>query len=126
MTRKVSIALMALALAACDGPSVGTLVFDLTTPRSDDGAIQFAITARPGYEVLSLEAACAGCRLFTRTVDEQHTLGIVTGPVGAGALLRATVSQADKPASYEITVLEVASRSYQLQPLDGYAISITR
>ena len=80
---------LALALTSCDGPNAGELMFDLSTPNSDDGAIQFTITATPGYEMLDLEAACAGCRVFVRRIDERTTLGIVTGPIGGGALLRA-------------------------------------
>ncbi len=36
---------LALALTSCDGPNAGELMFDLSTPNSDDGAIQF--TTRP-------------------------------------------------------------------------------
>lgn len=46
MIRKAAI-LLGLALTSCDGPNGGELMFDLFTPNSDDGAIQFTITATP-------------------------------------------------------------------------------
>ncbi len=125
MIRKAAIVL-ALALTSCDGPNTGELMFDLSTPNDDDGAIQFTIIATPGYEMLDLEAACAGCRVFARPVDERTTLGIVTGQIGGGALLRAVVSHPGRPAAYLITVVEVSSRTYELRSIEGYRISVSR
>ncbi len=99
MNRRASLALLALMLGAgaCDGPDPRELFFDLATPNSDDGAIHFAITVAPGYGVMDLEAACVGCRIFTQTVDERQTIGIVTGPIVAGEFLRAVVSDGGRP-----------------------------
>ena len=117
---------LALALTSCDGPNAGELMFDLSTPNSDDGAIQFTIVATPGYEMLDLEAACATCRVFARPVDERTTLGIITGQIDGGALLRAVVSNPGRPAAYLITVVEVSSRTYELRSVEGYSISVSR
>ncbi len=125
MIRKAAI-LLVLALTSCDGPNGGELMFDLFTPNSDDGAIQFTITATPGYEMLDLEAACVGCRVFARPIDERTTLGIVTGPIGGGALLRAVVSNPGRPAAYLTRVVEVSSRTYELRSTEGYRISVSR
>ena len=130
MSRRASLALFALMLGAgagaCDGPDPRELFFDLVTPNSDDGAIHFAITATPGYDVMDLEAACAGCRIFTRTVDERQTLGLVTGPIVAGEFLRAIVSEGGRPRAVTVTIVQVASRTYELRALSGYSVSVTR
>ena len=126
MRIRMAAIVLVLALTSCDGPNAGELMFDLSTPNSDDGAIQFTITATPGYEMLDLEAACAGCRVFVRRIDERTTLGIVTGPIGGGALLRAVVSNPGRPAAYLTTVVEVASRTYELRSTEGYGISVSR
>ena len=117
---------LALALAACDGPNPGELRFDLSTPNEDDGAIQFTIIAIPGYEMLDLTASCPGCRVFTRPIDERTTLGIVTGQIGGGPILSAVVSNPDRPAAYLVTVVDVSSRTYELRSTEGYRISVSR
>ena len=130
MSRRASLALVALMLGAgagaCDGPDPRELFFDLVTPNSDDGAIHFAITVTPGYGVMDLEAACVGCRIFTRTVDERQTLGIVTGPIVAGEFLRAVVSDGGRPVAVAVTIVQVASRTYELRALSGYSVFVTR
>ena len=67
-----------------------------------------------------------GCRIFTRTVDERRTLGIVTGPIVAGEGLRAVVSDGGSPRAVTVTIMQVASRAYKLRPLGGYSVSVTR
>ncbi len=130
MNRRTSLALFALMLGvgtgACDGPDLRELFFDLVTPNSDDGAIHFAITVKPGYDVMDLGAACVGCRIFTRTVDERQTLGIVTGPIVAGEFLRAVVSHGGRPIAVTVTIVQVASRTYELRTLSGYSVFVTR
>lgn len=132
MSRRARLALFALMLGvgagagACDGPDPRELFFDLATPNSDDGAVHFAITATPGYGVMDLEAACVGCRIFTRTVDERQTLGIVTGPIVAGEFLRVVVSDGGRPIAVTVTIVQVASRTYELRALSGYSVSVTR
>ncbi len=130
MNRRASLALFALMLGvgtgACDGPNPRELFFDLVTPNSDDGAIHFAITVTPGYDVMDLEAACVGCRIFTRTVDERQTLGIVTGPIVAGEFLHAVVSNGGRPIAVTVTIVQVASRTYELRTLSGYSAFVTR
>ncbi len=128
MSRRASLALFALMLGAgaCDGPNPRELFFDLVTPNGDDGAIHFAITTTPGYDVMDLEAACVGCRIFTRPVDERQTLGIVTGPIVAGEFLRAVVSDGGRPIAVTVTIVQVASRTYELRALSGYSVSVTR
>ncbi len=130
MNRRASLALFALMLGvgtgACDGPDPRELFFDLVTPNSDDGAIHFAITVTPGYGVMDLEAACVGCRIFTRTVDERQTLGIVTGPIVAGEFLHAVVSNGGRPIAVTVTIVQVASRTYELRTLSGYSAFVTR
>ncbi len=123
--RKAAIVL-ALALNSCDGPNAGELLFDLSTPNDDDGAIHFTIIAIPGYEILDLEAVCAGCQVFARPIDERTTLGIVTGQIAGGALLRAVVSNPGRPAAYLTTVVEVSSRTYELRSTEGYRLSVSR
>ena len=125
MRRRLGVAGLSLVLSACDLPDVTQLAFDLTTPNSDDGAIQFTMTAMPGREILGLEAACTGCSLFTRMVDERQAVGIVTGLIVEGELLRATVSHGG-PDVFAIAVVEVASRSYALRSTEGYRLSRAR
>ena len=126
MIRGLFLGVVVLLLTSCDGPEMGEIVFELTTPHDDDGAIHFTITAYPGAEVFDLEAACAGCRLFTRTVDAQRTLGIVTGPIVAGEFVHALVSDAGHPRAFILSVVAVANRAYDLQPLEGYRIALAR
>jgi len=115
---KRSLALVALILAGgCSllkgGPEAGELTFNLTTPNSDDGAVQFTVIAAAGDSITGLSAACSGCKLFQARVTGTQYKGVVTGTIAAGALFRASVSNINDKSAFTATVNDAASRTFQ-------------
>ena len=123
---------MLLALAACSpaavavttpppGPTGGWLTLQLTTPRSDDGAVQFSVTG-PGVDsvrILSYNGFA--------TVDASGANLVVTGQVTSGDIARVHVTDLTFTTSFQATVAAAAARqSYDLQSLDGYRAVLVR
>jgi hypothetical protein len=117
-------ALVAAAAACAAGPEAGDLTFDLATPNQDDGAIQFVITATPPEGVVTVRAACTGCRVFTAALNDTEIRGVLTGTVVPGAALSVTVTDMRKTELYAAQVVAVATRAYALRTAEGYALSI--
>lgn len=126
MSRLVRWAVLAgvLASASCEGPEVGELTVELSTPNGDDGAAILFVTAADSKELLGIAAACNGCRIFFEQVSPNEIRAIVTGPLVAGPLVRVTVSDAGARSAYSARLQQVASRSFELRPLAGYALGI--
>ncbi|GBD32820.1 MAG: hypothetical protein KatS3mg081_2793 [Gemmatimonadales bacterium] len=113
-----------LSSVSCDGPEVGELTVDLVTPNSDDGAAVLSVSSASSKELLGIAAACDGCRIFFEQVSQSEIRAIVTGPLAPGPLVRVTVSDVGSRSAYSAQLEQVASRSFQLRPLSGYALSV--
>jgi hypothetical protein len=115
--------MLALAATSCDsGPSAGDIVFNLTTPNQDDGAVQFRITSVAPATIASVIAECGGCQVFSQAVSDTEMRGVLLGNVVAGAALRVMVSDR-KDAGYAATVEAVSDRQYDLRSAIGYTLT---
>ena len=115
--------LAVLAAGSCDsGPSAGDLVFDLTTPNQDDGAIQFRLTSVAPAAIADVAAECTGCQVFTRAVSDTEVRGVLLGTVVPGPALRVTVSDR-KAAGYAAAIVAVSDRQYGLRSAAGYTLA---
>jgi len=126
MTRTLRFAAAAVALlvTACkEGPTAGQLAVNLTTPNSDDGAIQFTAEATAPATITSVGSSCAGCKLFVVKVNDNQYKGILTGSISAGTLFRLGAS--DTKGVYKVNINAVASRSYASRNnLTGYSATL--
>lgn len=120
----VATALLAAVVGSCDsGPVAGDVQFDLTTPRSDDGAIAFDVFATSPQTLAGVTALCGGCRAFVATVADTEIRGIVTGSITAGPVFSVTVSDTRKPSDYTAEVLDVSTRAFLTHSLIGYTLA---
>src|SRR5690349_2965230 len=70
---------LTLAAMSCkEGPTAGELEANLTTPNSDDGALQFTATAAANVSITGISQACSGCKLFVVKVSDTQYRGVVT------------------------------------------------
>lgn len=117
-------AILAAVGASCaSGPVAGDVPFDLTTPRSDDGAIAFDVVSKSPETLAGVTALCAGCRAFVATVADTEVRGIVTGSIAAGPVFSVTVSDTRKPTDYTAKVLDVSTRAFLTHSVSGYALA---
>jgi hypothetical protein len=103
------------------GPSGGWLTLQLTTPRTDDGAVQFSISGPviDSVRILSYDGFA--------TIDSGIANLLVTGAIGNGDIARVFVPDLSQTSQYRATVAAVAARStYALQALDGYRAVLVR
>lgn len=123
--------LVGLALAGASGcgsdnsgPVAGTLTVSLTTPKSgSDGAILFSLT---GPQAPTSMTAGAGLRVFSQTLSTTTNVA-VTGTLGNGPLITIGVPDVRQAAQYLATIQGVAaSADFQLRPLSGYALTVSR
>jgi hypothetical protein len=115
-----------LTLGGCDtGPKAGEIVFVLTTPNQDDGAIQFRLTATEPNTLDGVAAGCAGCQVYTEAVSDTEIRGVLIGSVAPGEALRVLVSDRKARDAYGAQVVAVASRTYALRPPAGYGLTFT-
>lgn len=99
----------------------GVLTVELTTPNTNDGAIQFAVS---GPAIDSVRAI--GLDGTTALLDGQAQT-IVTGPVGTGALAHVYVADVNRATEYRAWVVAAAARgTYQLQDLASYRVVLVR
>jgi len=118
------VALAILGLGGCDsGPKAGEVVFDLTTPNQNDGAIQFRLTAVAPNTLDGVTAGCAGCQVFTEAVSETEIRGVLIGNVVPGEALRVLVSDRKARQAYTGQLVAVASRTYVLGTTIGYTLT---
>jgi len=110
-------------LSGCDsGPKAGEVVFNLTTPNQDDGAVQFRLTTAAPNTLDGVTAACAGCQVFTEVVSATEIRGVLIGNVVPGEALRVLVSDRKATQTYVGLVVATASRTYGLRGASGYAL----
>jgi hypothetical protein len=120
----LTLGLALLGQSCKEGPKAGELQVDLTTPNSDDGAVQFTAIAAATFTLSGATAACSGCKLFVVKVSDSQYKGVVTGNIGAGALLRLGVSDTRKPANYSIVINAVSSRTFVIRSASGYSATL--
>jgi hypothetical protein len=129
--RTFTVALVAvLAAAGCggnEGPIAGELEVRLVTPNTDDRAILFrlvgaqtALTAPSGsgYRVLHGAPALTGDTVRVVVIAPQ------SGHIAAGTILRISVPDTRKAATYAALVQETASTSYTSRPASGYVLTV--
>ena len=123
------VAVVALGGLSCgDGPTQtgpGTLKVRLTSPAANaDTAIVFTIT---GPAPLTSVTAGTGLRLFQQPLGGTTTRFALIGSLTNGATIL-TIGVADVGAfsQYSGSVDGVAQANYQLRPLAGYALAVTR
>lgn len=133
---RTSAAVAALLLAACGGgqsptgPSptpppatatAGVLTVELTTPNTDDGAVQFAVS---GPAIDSVRAV--GFEGMTSLLSGQAQT-ILTGALASGPVARVYVHDIARATEYRAWVVAAAARSsYQLQDVSGYRALLVR
>jgi hypothetical protein len=133
--RLIGIALAAtlFSLAACssetavttpsvsDKPTGGWLTLQLTTPNTNDGAVQLSVTG-PAIDSVAL----VGYDGFDTNDGMQADL-VATGSIVSGDLARIYVPDLTKTGAYQVVVTAAAARdSYALQTLGGYRVVVVR
>lgn len=111
-----------------DGPTnsgPGALKVRLTSPPGNaDSAMVFTIT---GPAALTSVQAGTGLRLFQRPLGGTTTRFALTGTLTNGAtILTMNVVDISAISQYSGSVDGVAQANYQLRPLGGYALAVTR
>ena len=121
------------ALAACSSssatttttppppPTGGWLTLQLSTPRTDDGAVQFSVSG-PAIDSVKLVSYDGFA-----TIDNGTANLIVTGQVGNGDIARVFVPDLSLTSQYRASIAAAAARgTYALQALDGYRVVLVR
>lgn len=130
------VAAATILLAACGGESptgptnptpqpitavAGVLTLELTSPNTNDGAVQFAVS---GPAIDSVRAM--GYDGLTSALPGQAQV-IVTGSVANGTVARVYVHDIAKATEYRAWVVAAAVRSsYQLQDVASYRADLVR
>jgi hypothetical protein len=123
------LALMCLGVSCGgDGPTnngPGDLKVRLTAPPANiDSAIVFTIT---GPAALTSVTPGVGLRLFQQPLGGTTTRFALTGLLSNSAtILTIRVSDISALSQYTGSVDGVAQANYQLRPLAGYALAVTR
>ncbi len=120
----VAVALAGASGCSDSGPVAGMLTVSLTTPNPGaDGGILFSVT---GPQALTSVSAGAGLRVFSQPLSTTTKLA-VTGPLASGAIIFMGVADVRQVAQYAATIQAVsASADFQLRPLAGYALMVSR
>jgi len=124
MKRSVLAALLGALFACIDSSGPGALLkINLTTPNSGaDGAILLAVG---GPAPLMSVTPGEGLRLFAEPLAATNYFAL-TGPLSAGTILIIGVADADRASAYSATIQQVATPAYQLRPLAGYSLRLSR
>ncbi len=99
----------------------GFLTLELTTPNTNDGAIQFAVSGPSidSIRTIGLDGATALLNGQAQT--------IVTGAIVPGALARVYVPDVHRASEYRAWVVAAAVRTtYQLQDVSAYRAALVR
>jgi hypothetical protein len=124
--RVLTVLALAAGVLTCGGdPPGGDVVFQLTTPNQDDGAVQFSVRAAEPNTVSAVTALCGGCQVYSQVVSDTEIRGVLVGDVVAGPVLSVTVSDRGADA-YVASVVSAASRTYALRAVEGYALNPTQ
>lgn len=117
-------ALSLLATSCKEGPTAGEFAVNLTTPNSDDGAIQWTASATDPATITSVGSSCSGCKLFVVKLSDNQYRGVLTGPISAGTLFR--IGASDTKGTYAVTIIAVANRAYTNRSTTGYSIALVK
>lgn len=113
----LAVAWAAILVVSCDsGPKAGEVVLELVTPYQDLGAVSFTVVAEEPNVIDTVTAGCSGCEVFTVRASDRQMLGVITGSLQAGPVLRLTVSDVDVPAAYSGRILQAANQAFELVP----------
>lgn len=119
------------ALLACGGggsepnePLPGVLTVSLTTPNADDAALLLTLTGPAAPSAVT--AADPALRVFLAGPPGPATSLVVTGAMTDGAILTLQVPDVRQVKEYTATLVEVASTTYQVRPLTGYRLRVSR
>ena len=105
------------------GPVAGALTVSLATPNpGGDGAIVLTVT---GPTALTSVSAEPGLRVFSDALSATSHFA-VTGPLASGAILTIGVSDVRRASQYVATIQSVAANDYNLRPLSGYSLSVSK
>lgn len=131
LTRNALLALAVLttACASGSGPTTSTpsgnpgwLTVQLTTPNSDDGALQLAVSG-PTIDSIAAASPYEGFGVATGS----NAFVLVAGSVTSGNVVRFKVPDVDRASQYTVTVQAVAQRgTYALRPTGAYQATIVR
>lgn len=122
----VAVALIWGAVQSCEqpiGPLPGALSVVLATPHGGaDGAILFTLT---GPAPVTSVTPGPGLRLFAQPFDTTTRFAL-TGAVTQGTVVTIGVTDVRQVGSYTATLQQVAAPSFELRPLAGYALRVSR
>ena len=106
---------------APSGPTGGWLTVQLTTPRSDDGAVQLSVSG-PAIDSVKI-VSYDGFESHTATQADL----VATGNIVSGDMARIHVPDLSRTTEYHASVSAAAARdSYALQDLGGYRVVLVR
>ena len=123
-----AVAGLAVTATACPGddPIVEqpdtTLLLDLDTPGTDEGALLFTIE---GPETPAVEAASASHQVFDEDIEEGVVRVAVLGNLAEGTVLIVELPEGADFDDYSIDLEQVADRDNRLRAnLSGYALEL--
>ena len=110
--------------SSSSGPVAGMLTVSLATPNpGTDGAILLTVA---GPQALTSVTAGAGLRAFLQPLSATTKVAL-TGSLTSGAILTIGVADVGQATQYHATIQGVAaSADFQLRPLAGYSLAVSR
>ena len=110
--------------SSSSGPVAGMLTVSLRAPNPGaDGAILLTVA---GPQALTSVTADAGLRVFSQPLSTVTKVAL-TGSLASGAILTIGVADVRQATQYHGTIQSVAaSADFQLRPLAGYALTVSR
>ena len=131
--KRVVSAVVAVGLTACGAelptsptpvvtpPTAGWLTVQLTTPRSDDGAVQLHVS---GPSVDSVDVT--GYPGFATVTNGAADL-VVTGAIASGTVARIHVADPARASEYRGSVVAAAARgTFAVQDITNYRAALVR
>lgn len=124
-TRAILMPLAAIAaLATCGGgndnnPTPGSLVVQVTSTTSEDGAILLTLA---GSNITNVRASRG--TIQTAVIDNTHVKVLLLGSLGSGDLIEFDVPDPDKAGNYSATIVQVAGRSNSYALLQPAAFTL--
>jgi hypothetical protein len=127
LARGIVAASLVVAAVSCNsgsGPVAGTLTVSLATPNPGaDGAMLLTVA---GPQAITSVTAATGLRAFSQPLSTITKVAL-TGPLMRGAVLTIGVADVGQATQYHATVQGVAaSADFQLRPLVGYSLTVSR